>query len=375
MQCDYFGECGGCSLGKLHYDEQLEYKIEIEKERFSVFAIEDFDIIKSEQSHFRNRAEFRLFKTYEKDNKFQLDYAMTAIDKSILKINSCPIVVESIYNLMPNIKLEIEKNEILHNKIFSIEFLSSKTNDILVTLIYHRQLDEEWKHEALKLSEKLKIKIIGRSRKQKEILSVDYIYEELSILNKAYKFYYKEGGFTQPNQVVNEKMIEWVISNIRHEGDLCELYCGGGNFTIPLGDYFTNVLATEVSKTSILSAKKNCEINNSNNINFVRLSAEEFVQAKNNIREFRRLQQENIKINNYNFSTVFVDPPRAGLDEHTRELVKEFDQIVYISCNPETLFIDLQSIHETHVIKKFAFFDQFAYTKHIESGVILEKNV
>ena len=68
-----------------------------------------------------------------------------------------------------------------------------------------------------------------------------------------------------------------------------------------------------------------------------------------------------------------MDPPRAGLDDITRALAKDFEQIIYISCNPETLHRDLHELVKTHEIVKFALFDQFAYTNHIESGIILKK--
>jgi tRNA (uracil-5-)-methyltransferase len=373
MECKYFGVCGGCSIGHLDYQAQLQYKLEREEKRFSTFDINTIDIIKSEDSHFRNRAEFRLFKTYNEDKSFRLDYAMTSLEKKIMTIDSCPMVVNSIYELMPQLKAKIESQKILHEKVYSIEFLSSLSDDMLVTIIYHKKLDNEWKEAAKSIENEFNIKVIGRSRKQKEILSVDYIKEELIVAQKKYSFYYKEGGFTQPNQKVNEQMIEWVIKHSTQEDDLCELYCGGGNFTIPLSDYFYKVLATEVSKTSIYSAKENCKLNNINNIKFIRLAAEEFVEAQNKKREFRRLKQEDVSLDDYNFSSIFVDPPRAGLDDTTRKLVSEFNQIIYISCNPETLKRDLDEITMTHRIKKFAFFDQFAYSNHIESGVILTK--
>ncbi|KXZ44370.1 hypothetical protein GPECTOR_68g341 [Gonium pectorale] len=70
--------------------------------------------------------------------------------------------------------------------------------------------------------------------------------------------------------------------------------------------------------------------------------------------------------------TVLVDPPRAGLDEFTVQLLKvEFDRIVYISCNPETLHANLRALAATHRIARFAAFDQFPYTHHLEAGVYL----
>ncbi len=63
----------------------------------------------------------------------------------------------------------------------------------------------------------------------------------------------------------------------------------------------------------------------------------------------------------------------AGCNENTNELLTEFKNIVYISCNPDTLHANLQRMKSSHVIKNFALFDQFPYTKHIECGVYLQQ--
>jgi tRNA (uracil-5-)-methyltransferase len=100
------------------------------------------------------------------------------------------------------------------------------------------------------------------------------------------------------------------------------------------------------------------------------MSSEEFVEARNKVRKFTRLKD--IDLDSYNFSTIFLDPPRAGLDNTTTLLSQDFENIIYISCNPETLHRDLEELIKTHTIEKFALFDQFAYSNHIESGVILK---
>ncbi|MEA3314537.1 MAG: tRNA (uridine(54)-C5)-methyltransferase TrmA [Campylobacterota bacterium] len=371
MECEYFNICGSCTLGGLSYEKQLNIKIEKEKNRFKDLWNKDIDIIKSEDGAFRNRAEFRIWKTFNEDNSFILNYAMNDINKKVLPIQSCSIVSDIISKTMDKIIVELSKSDKLNFKLFSIEFLSSTTNDILVTLIYHKKLDEQWSISAKELSEKLNIKIIGRSRKQKVIITTDFIEEKLLINETQFNIIYKDGGFTQPNQKVNQQMIEWVLNNSKNENDLCELYCGGGNFTLPLSTKFNKILATEISKTSIKSAKENCDLNNINNIEFIRMSSEEFVEARNKVRDFRRLKD--IQLDDYNFSTIFVDPPRAGLDETTLKLSSQFNQIIYISCNPETLKRDLDTLTTTHNIIKFALFDQFAYSNHIETGIILEK--
>ena len=372
MNCKYFGKCASCILYDKSYEEQLNFKLQREKERFSDFTTMDFDIIRSDKKAFRNRAEFRIW--WDKDEKGNeiLSYAMNDFNKNILKIDSCQIVSPQIQEIMPKLLSLLMSDLTLSYKLFAVEFLGSTTNDMLVTLIYHKKLDDNWNELAKTIEEKLNIKVMGRSRKQKIILSSESINETLTINNQNFKFAYQEGGFTQPNTNVNIQMIEWVLNNIEtSSNDLCELYCGGGNFTIPLSTKFNKVLATEISKTSIKSALKNCELNNINKIGFIRMSAEEFVQGLQEVRTFNRLKDVNLK--DYNFDTIFMDPPRSGLDDTTRALAKDFEQIIYISCNPETLHRDLKELTNTHEIVRFALFDQFAYTNHIESGIILNK--
>ena len=140
---------------------------------------------------------------------------------------------------------------------------------------------------------------------------------------------------------------------------------------MPLSHCFGRVLATEISKRSIHAALENCKLNNVNNITFARLSSEEMTEALNGVREFKRL--ECIDLHSYNFSTVLVDPPRAGLDDGTIELISKTEYILYISCNPKTLARDLDSLSRTHTVKDAAMFDQFPHTQHVECGVFLKK--
>lgn len=372
MNCNYFGICASCTLFDKTYEEQLNYKIQREKERFSNFTNIDFDIIKSNESNFRNRAEFRIWWEKGENNKEILSYSMNDFKKNILKINSCEMVSHHIKELMPKLIDELQNDLELSFKLFAVEFLGSSTKDMLVTLIYHKKLEESWIQKAKEIEKRLNIKIIGRSKKQRLVLTNDYINETLNISNQNFLFAYEENGFTQPNTNVNVQMIEWVLENTKNSSkDLCELYCGGGNFTIPLSTKFRKVLATEISKTSIKSALRNCSLNKIESISFIRMSAEDFVQALNKVRAFNRLKD--INLDDYEFDTIFMDPPRSGLDDTTRNLAKDFENIIYISCNPETLHRDLEELTKTHEIEKFALFDQFAFTNHIESGVILRK--
>lgn len=365
MECEYFGQCGSCTLYEMPYEEQLKYKIKVLNELFEPLHVSSWNQFASVSSNYRNRAEFRIW-----HSGGNISYAMHGYDKKPVMIEQCPKADVQINKLMPLLLEYIENNSILKERLFSVEFLSA-TKGAIVTLAYHKKLDEIWEKEAKPLESKLGVSIIGRSRGVKKILSVDAVWDSLHVKNQEYLYYLREGAFSQPNRSVNAQMIEWVMDQLHLEktDDLLELYCGHGNFTLPLSKLFRKVLATEISKASIDAALKNCDVNNRSNISFVRLSAEELTSALNKEREFKRLK--NIDLDSFSFSHLLVDPPRAGLDAKSCAFASRFKKIIYISCNPQTLFRDIQSLSKTHRVVSNAVFDQFPYTHHLECGVIL----
>ncbi len=369
MKCKHFGTCGSCSLYQIDYATQLIEKKARVTELLNPFYQGKISLFDSPENHYRARAEFRIW--HEGDH---CDYAMGRLDKQgALTIEECPKVITEIEKRMWILLEKINASSILKTRLFSIEFLATTTDECLITMLYHRRLEDDWAEEARELQPLLDCKILGRSRKQKVILSDEYVTERLQIDGREVVYRYYESGFTQPNPVVNIKMIEWAIVQAKKTGggDFLESYCGLGNFTIPLSHYFDKVLATEVSKRSIYAAQENCIENDVENITFVRLSSEEMTEALTKVRQFTRLKD--IDLDNYHFSTVLVDPPRAGLDEGTIRLISGINYIIYISCNPETLVRDLETLTQTHQIEAAAIFDQFPHTDHIESGIFLQK--
>jgi len=369
MQCEHFGICGSCRLYEEGYQGQLASKTQMIQEQFLPYFSGKIAIFESKEEHYRSRAEFKVY--HDDDGSF---YAMNRADKQgVVKITNCSIVHEQIARIMQPLLSEIKKYE-LGYKLFGIDFLTSSSGEVLASLIYHRALDEQWRADAKAIEAELGIYIIGRSRKQKIVLSQDYVTETLHIKNRDYRYVHIENSFTQPNALVNEKMVSWSLEQLEGiGGDLLELYCGAGNFTIPFAAKFDRVLATEISKASIIAAKRNMELNAVGNIDFIRLSAEEFTLALDGVREFRRL--EGLKVSDYSLKTLFVDPPRSGLGAEPCAFAARFDHLLYISCNPETLLRDLEILDQTHEIQAMALFDQFPYTHHLEMGVKLTRKV
>ncbi|WP_192980021.1 tRNA (uridine(54)-C5)-methyltransferase TrmA [Pseudomonas sp. EggHat1] len=351
------------------YDAQLAEKKARLVELLAPFGAPEPAVFDSPREHYRMRAEFRLWR-----EDGQRHYAMFAPgDKHTpILLDDFPIASLRINALMPRLRAAWQASEALSFKLFQVEFLTTLAGDALITLAYHRPLDDTWQAEAERLAAELNVSLVGRSRGQRLVIGRDYVEEELSVAGRRFRYRQPEGAFTQPNGRVCEKMLGWAYDVLgERNDDLLELYCGNGNFTLPLATRVRRVLATEISKASVNAALANLADNGVNNVELVRLSAEELTQALNEVRPFRRLA--GIDLKSYEFGSVFVDPPRAGMDPDTCELTRRFERILYISCNPETLAANIAQLSDTHKVTRSALFDQFPYTHHMEAGVLLER--
>lgn len=361
-------------MNSAHYQDQLANKVSYLTELFAPFHVPPLEVFKSPSQHYRMRAEFRVW-----HDGTDLYYIMFNQEtKSKYRVDQFPAASRLINQAMIALINEIKDHPVLRQKLFQVDFLSTLSGEILISLLYHRQIGEEWTQEANQLKQRLieqgfMVNLIGRARKVKIVLDQDYVIEKLSVHGQDYIYQQVENSFTQPNGKVAEKMLEWAIDCTRNSnGDLLELYCGNGNFSLALAQNFEQVLATELAKPSVDSAQFNIAANGIDNVQVIRMSAEEFTQAMNGEREFRRLKDAGIDLSTYNCNTIFVDPPRSGMDEKTCRMVQNYDRILYISCNPETLKENLAILGKTHAITRFALFDQFPYTHHMEAGVLLE---
>ena len=356
------------------YDEQLAEKQAYVESTFAAFDTPALEVYPSPPSHYRQRCEFRIW--HEEDDLF---YAMFEVDpenpknKRVVRLDQFPVASAHINELMPKLRDAFLTSDELRRRLFQVEFLTTLSGQALVTLIYHRPLGDAWEAEARALEKALDIMIIGRSRKQRLVLTQDHVWERLTVDGRTLHYQQVENSFTQPNAHICQTMLSWAkeATQGRQAEDLVELYCGNGNFTIALAENFRRVLATEISRTSVASANVNLEANGVTNAHVARMSAEEFALALKGEKEGRRVAE--MALDEYDFSTVLVDPPRAGLDEQSCQQISEYAQIVYISCNPATLAENLTLLTKTHDIERFALFDQFPFTHHCECGVLLTR--
>lgn len=353
------------------YETQLAEKITRLQSMMAPFSAPGVEVFRSPVSHYRMRAEFRIW--HDKDDLYHIIFDQQTRDR--IRVDQFPAAGELINQLMPKMIAAIRGNDVLRRKLFQIDYLSTLSGQAVISLLYHRKLDESWQLAAEAFRDELRaqgfdVNLIGRATKTKICLDRDYVDECLPVAGRDMIYRQIENSFTQPNAAVNIQMLEWALDVTKEAtGDLLELYCGNGNFSLALARNFRRVLATEIAKPSVAAAQYNIAANQIDNVQIIRMAAEEFTQAMNGVRTFNRLQ--GIDLKSYQCDTIFVDPPRSGLDEETVKLVQGYTQILYISCNPQTLCDNLATLSQTHDISRLALFDQFPYTHHMECGVLL----
>jgi tRNA (uracil-5-)-methyltransferase len=294
-------------------------------------------------------------------------YTMYSSEGKILFLDTFAVARPSIQNLMPKLLDEINNSYDLKNKLFQINFRTNRKNKILVSLIYHKLLDDEMKCSANKISNKLNININLRSKNNLYSTHNDLLDDEIENLETL--LFQTDQSFYQPNHFHMPEMIDKAMSFIKDPRDLLELYCGSGTFTLPLRKIFNKIFASENNRQSIRCLNQSISQQNIKNIFYARLSAEEVSELFEG-RIFNRMK--GIDINDFNFSHILVDPPRAGLDSNVINLIKNFKNIIYISCNYETYIRDIYKLKD-YKIQNIEIFDQFPNTEHLEIVSLLSK--
>ena len=355
----------------------------------------NIEIFKSKQTNggFRMRAVFGV----HLDGPIDARYSMVEVlgtstlpsgkiykEKKTVLVDSFPMGSDAMRAAMPSVRSLVERDDAnLRRRLFQVEFLTATSGDVVVTMCYHRKLDEEWvkaaegmREEMNRMHPQLNVSIVGRANRMRKVIGNAFVMENVHLDGTVLKYKQLEGQFAQPNAQIATEMLKFARSCCApssNTNDFLELYCGNGHFTVALSSFFRTCLSTEISKTNIAAARENIEMNGIKNTHVVRLSAEEVVQAIDGERVFTRLKDTQLDLTTLNIKTVLVDPPRAGCGPEVSKMLQRFENIVYISCNVETLAEDMLILSETHDMKRFAVFDQFPYTPHLECGAYLVK--
>ena len=319
--CEYNENCGGCTFGFIKYENQLKIKEKIVYSFFRKFK--DFkinDIIFSEPYRYRLRAKFRIYKNNFGFLKFK--------SSQFIPINDCLICKKSIIEKINYIAKNLKDSNMIECYI-----IENENNEALLNI-----------KEKFQNNFKLVDNIVGVKFKDKTI-GENFI--------KLKHFYAGFNTFSQSNTFLLTKFMKIATNAIEQNDNVLELYSGSGFFTSEISKKCKTITAVEENKEAINLLKK--------------LNLKNLKIIQNRV--------EKLKIKD-NFSLLFVDPPRAGLEKNVIKLIKEknFEKIIYVSCNPSTLSRDLELIKDNYKIEKFYLIDMFPNTHHIETIATL-KNI
>ncbi len=352
--CPIYSECGGCQLQHVIDERQPEYKLPTLREALTrIGGLREVDLLPIVPSlapfGYRSRVQFKV--AGGKIGFFKKR------SHELVEAEQCPLLVPVLNEALAVLRDRLTEAGLLVS-IEKIDILGSESKrEVIVTLLLRGGKEEEIARLYERLQESRPGLFAGVSAylgKKRILLGRDHLFFDLNDI----PFRVSERAFLQPNLGVNRRMIEAVVEAARPEPEerVLELYCGGGNFTIPLARRCKDLIAIEGNRHAVRDARENLRAAGLSN---VRLIAQPVEFAMSRIERRREI-----------FDLVFLDPPRAGAGPGVLQRVVACRprRIIYLSCSGPTLARDLAILKRAgYRIGPIQPFDPLPQTGHIEA--------
>lgn len=352
-RCPHFGVCGGC--------QQQHASISLQQRSKSaalsrLMKCEVSDVIADTPWGYRRRA--RLSLNYRpKEQKLQMGFRKS-VSSDIIDVKQCPILVPQLEALLPHIRACLESLQGLRH-LGHVELVQAGSGTLMI--LRHTaplSVQDKEKLECFSHSQGLSLFLAPQSEILESISEESPWYD-----SNGLRLNFSPRDFIQVNEGVNQQMVaralEWL--DVQPEDRVLDLFCGMGNFTLPLATRAANVVGVEGVPALVEKGRENALNNGLHNVTFFHENLEEDVTrqpwAKNG------------------FDKVLLDPARAGAAGVMQHIIKlEPIRVVYVSCNPATLARDSDALlNAGYVIRRLAMLDMFPHTGHLESMVLFER--
>ncbi len=373
--CPYFGRCGSCVFAHLKYSEELKIKENYVKRVVShklKSSLEFLPITKAPATTaYRNKG---IFPFSTENGKVvwgfygRRSHRVIPCENCILHPSSFSDIANFTADFLTQTGITTY-DETSGKGIFRHLFLREMQGSIAVCIVATKKDERFLKYKDLlceRFSSVVSVHININNRRDNVLLSEkiekltgdDYLTAKLC----DREFNISPLSFFQVNTAATELLYNRVSEFLEDvTGELLvDLFCGTGTIGLCLSDKFSRIIGVEINKSAVQNAKQNAKLNGIENAEFIAEDAA--VVAK-------KLHAQNIIPD-----AITLDPPRSGLTPELIALAASFKakNIVYISCNPNTLARDL-IIFEQHgyFAKKAAPHDLFPRTSHCECVVLL----
>ena len=334
-KCPYFSKCGGCQFQNITYENTIKYKKEKIVNIFSKHKISIFPEVITNISPYNYRNKITL-----KVNNYKIGFYINKTH-NLVEINKCLLANPAINASIPLIK----RFNICNGEV---TIRCNQNAEILIVINSQDNLNIDTNYL------KSKIKLVGIVVNNKTYYGENSLFERMN--NLLFKISYD--SFFQVNPFIASQLFQIIGDNIDSSDKVLDLYCGVGTLSLMAAKKAQKVLGIEVVPNAIINALFNARVNDLNNTQFVINDASTAISK--------------IKPD---FNKIIVDPPRSGLTKNIIDVLLKIkpDEIIYVSCDPQTLVRDFTLLSSIYEIKKSYILDMFSYTYHIETILILIK--
>lgn len=354
-RCPHFGVCGGCQQQHASIELQQQSK----RAALSRLMKRDVDdIIAAEPWGYRRRA--RLSLNYQpKTQQLQMGFRK-ANSSEIIDVVQCPVLAPQLEALLPAVR-ECLTSLQSQRQLGHVELVQADNGPLMV--LRHTA--------ALTAADKEKLERFSQTHglslylaPQSEIL--EHIRgDEPWYTSDGLRLVFSPRDFIQVNDGVNQKMVRTALAwlDIQPQDRVLDLFCGMGNFTLPLAKAAASVVGVEGVPALVAKGRENAALNELQNVTFFHENLEEDVT-----------RQAWAK---HGFDKILLDPARAGAPGVMAHIIKLVPRrVVYVSCNPATLARDSEALLQAgYRIQRLAMLDMFPHTGHLESIVLFEREL
>ncbi|KHM28820.1 23S rRNA (uracil(1939)-C(5))-methyltransferase RlmD [Klebsiella aerogenes] len=354
-RCPHFGVCGGCQQQHASIELQQQSK----RAALSRLMKRDVDdIIAAEPWGYRRRA--RLSLNYQpKTQQLQMGFRK-ANSSEIIDVVQCPVLVPQLEALLPAVR-ECLTSLQSQRQLGHVELVQAD-NVPLMVLRHTAALTAADKEKLERFSQTHGLSLYLAP--QSEIL--EHIRgDEPWYTSDGLRLVFSPRDFIQVNDGVNQKMVRTALAwlDIQPQDRVLDLFCGMGNFTLPLAKAAASVVGVEGVPALVAKGRENAALNELQNVTFFHENLEEDVT-----------RQAWAK---HGFDKILLDPARAGAPGVMAHIIKLAPRrMVYVSCNPATLARDSEALLQAgYRIQRLAMLDMFPHTGHLESTVLFEREL
>lgn len=365
-RCLHFNVCGGCAMQHLAPDAQIAYKQKVLLDDFKHLGkVQPKEVMPPLRGpHWGYRRKARLGVKYVAKKEKVLVGFRERSSPYLAELTRCEVLHPSVGERIEALGAMIASLSV-YDKIAQIEVAVDDTQTALALRNLAELSDEDKaKVKAFAIEHNIHIYLQPGGPDSLTPLWPEHIQLRYVLDNYDVSFGFKPGDFTQVNTDINRQMIDRAIEmlELTPEDRVLDLFCGLGNFTLPLARRCREVVGVEGEAKLVERARANAAENQLDNVQF---HAADLAADLEHSPWWKQ-----------GFDKVLLDPPRSGAQETLAHIAKmKVGRIVYVSCNPSTLARDAGILVNEYGYKlvQAGVMDMFPHTAHVESIALFVK--